>query len=473
MLSLGRFAPRTIAGQITGLLIVSVLLGVGLASGVMLYLMNQGRTEMDREIFAAIQAARIATIVKQAQASASPEDLTRLLEGLHSDRMAVRLVHLGPEGPSARAGLPSQLGLNGAIEKNLQADWNLTTVVNRPPDRDDDAIYVAINAKDALRFDATPHSPLHNLLFVEAIGALSIIALSILLLSSYAVRWITSPLSSIASAAESFGRGDGEEQDLSMDGPREMREAASALNDMRKRVRTLVRERTQMLTAISHDLRTPLTRLRLRAERVEDASLSAAMLDDILTISDMLGETLAYVREGNQQEQASLIDLPSILETIAAQFLDIGHDVSYRGPERLTFAGRSQSIGRAITNVVENATKFASHVEIVLQTRPDNAVEIEISDDGPGIEPGMLDRAFEPFFKGDSARSQDNGAGFGLGLSIARDIAERHGGEIELENRKPHGLRVRASFQPLAVSSATMLRQAAREWSPASAANKL
>jgi signal transduction histidine kinase len=173
------------------------------------------------------------------------------------------------------------------------------------------------------------------------------------------------------------------------------------------------------------------------------------MLQDIVTINEMLGETLAYVRQGTQREEASLIDLPSLLETIAAQFADIGHEVSYTGPDRLAFAGRAHAIGRAVANVVENATKFGSRAVIVLRALDDGAVETEIFDDGPGIAPGLLDRVFEPFFKGDSARSIEGRTGFGLGLSIARDIADRHGGDIALVNREPHGLSVRMTFKPL------------------------
>ena len=300
-----------------------------------------------------------------------------------------------------------------------------------------------------MRFEISPHGGLHNLLFVQTICALAIITSSIVFLSIYAVRWIISPLSSIASAARSFGRAGGDETELSVDGPREIEQAAQALNDMRKRVRALVNERTQMLVAISHDLRTPLTRLRLRVERLNDGPPRAAMLQDIVTISEMLGETLAYVRQGAQREEASLIDLPSLLETIAAQFADIGHEVSYSGPDRLAFAGRAQAIGRAVANVVENATKFGSRAVIILRALDDGAVETEIFDDGPGIAPGLLDRVFEPFFKGDSARSIEGRTGFGLGLSIARDIADRHGGDIALVNREPHGLSVRMTFKPL------------------------
>ena len=186
-----------------------------------------------------------------------------------------------------------------------------------------------------------------------------------------------------------------------------------------------------------------------------------AAASNAVAINAMLGETLAYVREGNHREEASLTDLPSLLETIAAQFADIGHEVSYRGPDRLAFAGRAQAIGRAVANVVENATKFGSRADIILRALGDGAVEIEIIDDGPGIAPGLLDRVFEPFFKGDSARSIEGRTGFGLGLSIARDIVERHGGAIELVNREPHGLSVSMTFKPLPIT---------RAWEVASAA---
>ncbi len=443
--------PRSIAGQITGLLCLAVLLGVGFASAILLYLVNQGRDEVDRQIFATVQAARIAAITRQAQAAASADDLNALLERLKADRMEVSLVPL--EGLRPAAGAPAVASgriLN--VEESLARDWTLTPLTGEPGGKDDRAIFLALNGRQALRFGVGPHGFLHNVLFVQAIGALAIITLSILFLSAYAVRWITFPLSSIASAARAFGRSEDTEPDLVISGPREIREAASALNDMRKRVRALVRERTLMLTAISHDLRTPLTRLRLRTERVSEEPVRAAMMQDIVLISDMVGETLAYIRASDQPEAAALTDLPSLLETIAAQFLDIGHSVSYGGPDRLTFAGRVQGIGRAVTNVVENGTKYGTHVEIRLRALEDGAVEIGVSDDGPGVAPALLDQVLEPFFKGDAARSQDGRVGFGLGLSIARHIAEKHGGAIRLSNREPHGLSVSLTFRPLPVA---------------------
>ena len=442
-----RLIPGTIAGQITGLVIIAVLLGVGLASAVLLYLIDRGQTGPNREILATVRAAHIAAIAKEAEAANSKEQLSLALRRSRSNSIEATLVPaagLAASGESAPAS-----PFIAAVEASLRDNWGLESLRRASQPGDGDSIFLKVGDHNALRFEISPHGGLHNLLFVQTICALAIITSSIVFLSIYAVRWIISPLSSIASAARSFGRAGGDETELSVDGPREIEQAAQALNDMRKRVRTLVNERTQMLVAISHDLRTPLTRLRLRVERLNDGPPRAAMLQDIVTINEMLGETLAYVRQGTQREEASLIDLPSLLETIAAQFADIGHEVSYSGPDRLAFAGRAQAIGRAVANVVENATKFGSRAVIILRALDDGAVETEIFDDGPGIEPGLLDRVFEPFFKGDSARSIEGRTGFGLGLSIARDIADRHGGDIALVNREPHGLSVRMTFKPL------------------------
>ena len=442
-----RLIPGTIAGQITGLVIIAVLLGVGLASAVLLYLIDRGQTGPNREILATVRAAHIAAIAKEVEAANSKEQLSLAMRRSRSNSIEATLVPaagLTASGESAPAS-----PFIAAVEASLRDNWGLELLRRASQPGDGDSIFLKVGDHNALRFEVSPHGGLHNLLFVQTICALAIITSSIVFLSIYAVRWIISPLSSIASAARSFGRAGGDETELSVDGPREIEQAAQALNDMRKRVRTLVNERTQMLVAISHDLRTPLTRLRLRVERLNDGPPRAAMLQDIVTINEMLGETLAYVRQGTQREEASLIDLPSLLETIAAQFADIGHEVSYSGPDRLAFAGRAQAIGRAVANVVENATKFGSRAVIILRALDDGAVETEIFDDGPGIAPGLLDRVFEPFFKGDSARSIEGRTGFGLGLSIARDIADRHGGDIALVNREPHGLSVRMTFKPL------------------------
>jgi signal transduction histidine kinase len=287
---------------------------------------------------------------------------------------------------------------------------------------------------------------LRHLVLAPTVLTLTIVLVFVTLLSVYAVRWIIAPLSSVAAAADSFGRSPGDDQILNYSGPREIVQVADALNQMRTRIRTLLADRTRILTAISHDLRTPLTRLRLRAERIADQDLRDGMLQEITRVTRMLDETLAYLREDVRSENTSRIDLPSVLQTICAEFADVGHAVSYEGPAHLTWTCRPSVLTRAISNVVDNAVKHGSAVTVALRTRDDGTVEIDVADDGPGIESSQRDKVFDPFFKGDDARSSGNRSGFGLGLSIARDVVKGHGGEIELLDRTPRGLVVRMSL---------------------------
>ncbi len=441
---MSRLAPRSITAQITGIMVAAVVVGVGLASAVLLYLFYDWQTGANMELVAATRAARIAAIVRNAEAAQSQEELAKIVSGHRWPSMDVEEMPL--QGLDAKPNRePRNPAYLQSIKSMLEEAWGIVPLANMPSSDMNDQVAVKVNKDTVLIFDASPHAPLHSIVLIQSTCALAIITFIILFLSLYAVRWITSPLSSIASAARSFGHSSAEEDALDTNGPREIAQVAEALNDMRKRVRTLVNERTQMLAAISHDLRTPLTRLRLRTERLSDANLSESMLRDIATINDMLGETLAYLREGGRSEPVQLVDLPSMLQTICAEFTDVGFDVSYEGPDRLVFVCRPDALTRAVTNIVDNATKHGTAATVALRVAEDMKVRIEISDDGPGIPEPLRRKVFEPFFKGDSARSS-SGRGFGLGLSIARDIVRRHDGEIDLLDNVPSGLKVRLTM---------------------------
>jgi signal transduction histidine kinase len=246
-------------------------------------------------------------------------------------------------------------------------------------------------------------------------------------------------LALVTDAALSFGRSPDDDRLIPNTGPREIAQVADALNDMRTRIRDLIADRTRMLAAISHDLRTPLTRMRLRAERVTDAPLREGMLKDIISVSRMLDETLRYLREDGKSEPMSRVDLPSLLQTVCSDFADVGHDVAYNGPGRLPWTLRPRSLTRAIVNIVDNSVKHGSRTTITLHDEKAAAVTIEVADNGPGIPAELHGRVFEPFFKADEARAE-SGGGFGLGLSIAQEIVKRHGGEINFAQTKPTGL---------------------------------
>jgi len=448
---LRRLVPRTIAAQITCIVIGAVLLGVGLASVVLFLLFSNSQVATNQDIMAAARAARIAAIVHKAEAFRTPEQLAQVLDSYRSSSLNIEIIPLVQlaAAPDRAAADSEHVRL---VKADLAENWGLASLPSVPRDDRKDSIVVKINNESALAFEGSPHAALHNLVLVQTICALAIVVFIVLFLSLYALRSITAPLSSIASAARSFGQSAADEDTLRSDGPREISQVAEALNDMRRRVRSLVNDRTQMLLAISHDLRTPLTRLRLRSERLADARLRDSMLRDIATINDMLGETLAYLREGGPLEPAQLIELPSLLQTICAQFTDIGHAVSYSGPDRLPFACRVNAVTRAITNLVDNGTKHGGAVVVALENLNEGMIRIDVSDDGPGIAVELREKVFEPFFKGDSARNIAGRGGFGLGLSIAREVIRRHGGDIQFVDRSPRGLTVRSTLakQPVA-----------------------
>ncbi len=442
---LRHFLPQSIVGQITGVIVAAALLGVGLTSAVfVLFFERESRANAD--LIAAAQAARIAAIVKQAETDSSSPELTRMMSAVRWVGMDVEKVEIARLAPAPTADPASSTFLN-SILKTLKETWRITPLTGAKYPAGKDALTFKVSDNSAIVVKDISKRMLVELVFVPMIYAFSSITLIMLFFSVYGVRWITSPLSAVAAAAHSFARSPAEPIMVSEEGPREIAELAAVLNDTARRVHSLMDERTRMLAAISHDLRTPLTRLRLRAERLGDAKTRDSMLDDITAISDMLNQTLAFMRNGDRQEPVRLVDLSSLLQTICAQFADVGHSVSYQGPGRFAFACRARALTRAVTNIVDNGVKNGTFVTVTLQALEGDAAQIEISDDGPGIPVAIQGKVFDTFFKGDSARPSSRTGGFGLGLSIARDIVRKHGGEISLSNHEPHGLKVRMALK--------------------------
>jgi signal transduction histidine kinase len=266
-------------------------------------------------------------------------------------------------------------------------------------------------------------------------------AISVTLLGLWAARALTAPLSSFARAAESFSL-NGAAAPLPERGPEEVRSVAKALNRMRDRITTLIDDRTRMLAAISHDLRTPITRMRLRSEFIEDHVHRSHMLGDLDQMRSMLESVLSFLRNDRKFESMTLVDIATTLQLVTDQFADMGHKVVYDGPQHAVVTARPDDLHRSITNLVENAVRFGAEATIRLSVSP-NTVTIDVEDDGPGISDARKQAMLEPFVRGDDARNMDETAGFGLGLSIARAIVLAHGGELSLNDRQPHGLIVR------------------------------
>jgi signal transduction histidine kinase len=269
-------------------------------------------------------------------------------------------------------------------------------------------------------------------------------AISVTLLGVWAARALTAPLSSFAKAAESFSL-NGAAAPLPERGPEEIRSVAKALNRMRERITALIDDRTKMLAAISHDLRTPITRMRLRSEFIEDDVHRSRMLHDLDQMRSMLESVLSFLRNDHKLESMTLADIATTLQLVTDQFADMGHKIAYDGPEHAMATVRPDDLHRSITNLVENAVRFGAEATIRLRMSPDR-VSIDIEDDGPGISDARKDVMLQPFVRGDDARNMDESAGFGLGLSIAHAIVLAHGGELSLNDRQPHGLIVRVQL---------------------------
>lgn len=435
-----RLIPRSIAAQLMSLVALSELIGITLAAAIIIFLFDSPSINDTQKFL----AGRVAELTQLLRFAKTPTEADELLAAARRGGLDVRRVALGELVPRAAGEMRS---FSMRAFRQLAAEPGIELLEElRHPAGSSSQVVVKLDDGHALMADVAVKGGFWSFMLRPAAAGAIIVLISMLLLSVYAVRWVIAPLADVARAATSFGRSPRAPEVLRRRGPREIVQVADALNDMRTRIAALLDDRTRMLAAISHDLRTPLTRLRLRSERVGDDTLRPAMLGDIAKMTRMINETLEYLREDARSEAVSCIDLPSFLQTICSEFADTGYAVSYAGPARLPYACRPRALSRAVTNIVENAVKHGSTITVALRPTASDHIEIEVADDGPGIAPALRDKVFEPFFKADSAR-QGSG-GFGLGLSIALDIAKRHGGSIELKPRQPSGLLVSMLLPP-------------------------
>jgi signal transduction histidine kinase len=265
------------------------------------------------------------------------------------------------------------------------------------------------------------------------------------LMITWAVRQLLLPVRTLAAAAEALGRDVANAPPLPETGPMEIVTAAVAFNTMAARVRRFVADRTFLLTAIGHDLRTPITRLKLRAEYMEDDEQRIKMLADLDEMEAMVAATLAFGRDAATTEPVARIDLASLLRTILDDAADGDPDhadaLSYTGPEHLPVQARPLALKRALANLIGNALKYGEAAAVTLHAPVRGMARVDIEDRGPGIPLEEMERVFEPFHRLETSRNRETG-GSGLGLSIARNILRAHGGDISLTNKTGGGLRV-------------------------------
>ena len=271
----------------------------------------------------------------------------------------------------------------------------------------------------------------------RVLASIALLLVAVIAVSLVAVRWATQPLKTLADAADELGKNINRPP-LAETGPTEVASAARAFNTMQSRLTTYLRERTQVLAAMSHDLKTPITRLRLRAELLEDAQLRAKFGNDLQEMEAMVASALDFLRGMDNGEAVRPVDVMALLDSLQADLRETGGAVTIEGRAAGPYPGRPQALKRCLANLLENAIKYGKTAQVVVEDAAER-LQIRILDAGPGLPPDELEKVFEPFYRVEHSRNRDTG-GTGLGLAIAKNIAEAHGGRIALRNREHGGI---------------------------------
>lgn len=439
----GRWLPASVGGQIT-LLVVAAILSAHVVVAIAFVLLREPWRDGNHPVAAATRLATVVRMLDRAEAGERDALLRAAARALPNLRIAAWDGAAPAGAPAASFDHPNVRHLQDQFARPLiLADLSAGTA--------GPGLAVGIAAPGGARLKAVlPPEEALNPRRIGIVFSLLFLGLTLALLSLWATRALTAPLARLAEAAEAFGTRP-DLVALPENGPKEVVAVARALDRMRDRVRRLLDDRTQMLAAISHDLRTPITRLRLRAEFVDDEHARAMTLRDLDQMNGLVEAALSFVRDGQAGEGArTLFDLASLVQTVCDGFADIGADVRVERSRHVLVQGRPDELRRAFTNLVDNAVKYGGRARLTMQPS-EGAVAIEVADDGPGIPEAEREAMMQPFVRGDRARNLDEASGFGLGLSIVLAIVAAHGGRLVLRNRAPRGLVARIEL-PLAAT---------------------
>lgn len=449
MNGLPRLLPQSLFGRLVLVLVVGLLLAQALSAAFNL----RERAQAIERVSGLRWAQRAADAIHILD-TLSPEQRPRVAAILSSRhwRITPSTLPQAPARPSAaatpnevedlRAGLRELLGpdrpvivraVNNGEHESGFSPWRWLRGTDRPP-----AIRIDAQLRDGTwiriaqrRIDFHGHWP-HGLLL-----KLVILFCAVLLLALLAVTWITRPLSTLAAAALQLGQ-DIHRPPLPETGPREVRRAAHAFNSMQARLVRYIDSRVQLFTAISHDLKTPITRLRLRAELLDDPALREKVTQDVGEMESMVMATLAFLRDADVQETARPVDVNALLGSLQSDAQELGRSVTLAGEAMETYTAQPQALRRCLTNLIDNALRYGGSASVIVEDSPVQLV-IRVRDRGPGIPPDQLERVMEPFYRVDDSRSRDTGS-TGLGLAIAQNIAQSHGGMLILRNNPGGGL---------------------------------
>jgi len=430
--------PRSLAGRtalflIVGLVLVQVAgLTIHALDRVDLQRFQQARELSSRSF--AIWRSLLLTSPERRVAVLADLDMPAGLRASYDDEPAAR--HGYPPPPEPLVRLMRVEAILGAPPR-LRPREALLSGASRPG-----VMLVSLRFPDSgwlnLRVEMLPPRPWHSETFLIAFALMTLAAGGLTL---WAVRRLTRPVRDLAAAADRLGR-DVNAPPLPENGPAEVATAARAFNTMAERIRRFVGDRTQMVAAIGHDLKTPITRLKLRAELLDDDEQRRKILADLEEMEAMIGATLAFARDDAATEPSVMVDIAALCRTVLDEATDAAPDlaeaITYAGPEHVAVRVRPVALKRALANLVGNALAYGGAARLTLGQAP-GQLRITIEDDGPGIPDAELEGVFQPFRRLETSRNRETG-GTGLGLTITRNILRAHGGDVVLRNRPAGGL---------------------------------
>ncbi|WP_342363217.1 ATP-binding protein [Terrarubrum flagellatum] len=444
---LARFLPRSIGAQIV-LLVACAILLAHIAIGILFSLESRRGDEREGGPagHAAVVLARMVNAAPPSERQALVDAFKRSFPDVEA-RLAPPSSSPAPEADAGRP--PPDIRPRGPEERMLR-DAGLEIRFEPPPSGPSLArertvtVIMADRSELVVRGNLFPPPGGH---YFPYLPPMIFFTAALVVLGAWAVRVLIRPLGDLAHAAENFDP-TRDQEPLPENGPSELGALAAALNGMRDRIKTMLDQRTHMLAAVGHDLRTPITRMRLRAEEIEDEQIRDAVIRDLAHMGGMVNSALSFLRDGKAKEEIAALDLASLLSTLAYEQADLGQKVEYEGPVHFTARGDPDRLQRAFMNIIDNAVKYGGSAVVRLKLAGDQAI-VEIQDEGPGIPGEQQAEMLQPFVRGDAARAVSKNSGFGLGLAIAQSIIDNHGGSLALANLAPRGLCVRVSLPVL------------------------
>jgi signal transduction histidine kinase len=417
-----------------------LLLGLLAAQWVSERLYQEERERVVSHLIAGPLGQRLSQVAQKLENMPTAERI-KLLPVLSSPRITFTL----PATPGANNDPGPLHHLQDRLRETL-GDGRRVMVTGEPGSRRNELpslIQISLTLSDGQQIVATHHALEESALAPSRhLPLLTGYFLAIAVIALLAMRWAVRPLQRLAHAADALGR-DLSGAPLAETGPREVRQAARAFNTMQNRLASYLNDRLRILAAVSHDLKSPITRLKLRAEMLADATQREKFLRDLDDMETMIAATLDFLRGESRQENGVLLDINALVSALRDDMQAVNTIVEVHGEASRPLLARPQALKRCLANLLDNAIRYGGSetacVRITLEDSTES-LNLHIDDHGPGIPEAELEQMFEPFRRGETSRNRATG-GAGLGLAIARNLARAHGGDVTLENRPEGGLR--------------------------------